>query len=296
MESIAVIIPTFNRRSCLVSLLIQLEAQHPIDAHLSVVVVVDGSTDGTAEILASRFPNVHCVMGDGDWWFTRCANRGIQYAEAAFDPDAFLILNDDSQIEKDYLLKLISSVRSLGEPALVGSMSLADTEPPRVTFSGNAHLARWRLKLTSYLPHFCVFDPQAMTGLHPTYGLVGRGMFIPKEVVRDVGYMDEITFPQYGSDDDYALTALQRGFPVYVSWDAWVATSEKLTSEGTAHRQQTFRVFLRSFFNRHSVNSLKKHIAFYRRHGIAPLWPLAVALFIAGTCRAYFWKYRHLSV
>lgn len=296
MDTLAVIIPTFNRRECLRSLLNQLRAQRYNAIHLTIIVVLDGSNDGSAEMLSSAYPEVHRVMGDGNWWFTRSANEGIRYAEAALKADAFLILNDDSEIEPDYLEKLVSSAETISEPALIGSLALANTQPPMVTFSGNKSLVRWRLKLTSYLPHFCPFDPQTMTGMHPTYGLVGRGMLIPQEVIRRIGYLDERAFPQYGSDDDYALTAREKGIPVYVSWDARISTNEQLTSEGTAHRQQKMSVFLKSFFNKYSINSIQKHIVFYRRHGIAPLWPLATLIFIAGTCRAYFWKYRNIKV
>ncbi|GAA4400241.1 hypothetical protein GCM10023187_13210 [Nibrella viscosa] len=296
MRSIAVIIPTFNRKDCLHSLLQQLAAQQPVAIHLSVVVVVDGSTDGTTEMLAQEFPDVHCVIGNGHWWFTRSANEGIRYAENTLKPDAFLVLNDDSEIAPDYLRQLVTAAGTIRQPALIGSLSLANTQPPMVTFSGNRNLSRWRLKSTSYLAPFCPFDPQTMTGLYPTYGLVGRGMLIPQAVIRRIGYLDEAAFPQYGSDDDYALTARGQGIPVYICWDARVSTSEQLTSDGTAHRQQKPLVFLKSFFNKYSINSIQKHVTFYRRHGIAPLWPLATLIFIAGTCRAYFWKYRNIKV
>ncbi|GAA4457307.1 hypothetical protein GCM10023189_27790 [Nibrella saemangeumensis] len=296
MESLAIIIPTFNRQACLRALLHQLASQQPVSSRVAIVVVVDGSTDGTLEMLAQEFPEVHRVLGDGSWWFTRSVNEGIRYAEESLQPDAFLILNDDSEIEPDYLIKLYQSAQAVEQPALMGSLALANTQPPMVTFSGNKSLTRWRLKSTSYLPHFCPFDSNTMTGVYPTYGLVGRGMLIPQAVIRRIGYLDEAAFPQYGSDDDYALTAHRQGIPVYISWDARVYTSEQLTSDGTAHRQQKLPVFLKSFRNRYSINSLQKQITFYRRHGIAPLWPLATLIFILGTFRAYLWKYRNIRV
>ena len=66
MLKLGVIIPTFNRKSYLKAVLTQLLSQKK-NASVEVipVVVVDGSTDGTYEMLDAEFPTVHVVKGSG---------------------------------------------------------------------------------------------------------------------------------------------------------------------------------------------------------------------------------------
>jgi GT2 family glycosyltransferase len=77
MNKIGAIIPTFNRAASLKTILACLKQQT-----LSVIpiVVVDGSTDGTLEMLAADFPSAIVVRGDGNWWYTRSINEGIKKA------------------------------------------------------------------------------------------------------------------------------------------------------------------------------------------------------------------------
>ena len=72
---IAAIIPTFNRKDYLKVLLSQLQNQNKERFTLEIIVVVDGSTDGTLEMLENEFPEVHIVKGTGDWWYTKSMNN-----------------------------------------------------------------------------------------------------------------------------------------------------------------------------------------------------------------------------
>lgn len=64
-----------------------------LDIH--VIVVDDGSTDGTSEAIAEQFPEVELIRGDGSLWFTAGTNLAIR-AALKHDPDYILGINDDS--------------------------------------------------------------------------------------------------------------------------------------------------------------------------------------------------------
>ena len=72
MTTVSVIIPTYNRREVLTralgSVLGQTQPPH------EVWVVDDGSTDGTAQMLASQYPDVRVIMQE---------NRGVSAARNA---------------------------------------------------------------------------------------------------------------------------------------------------------------------------------------------------------------------
>ena len=98
---ISVVIPSFNRRQTLERVLEAYERQTPEAPPFEVVVVDDGSTDDTAELLASRHPNRyrlrHAVQDNGGP--ARARNRGLELARG----DLVLFTGDDVEPTPDLL-------------------------------------------------------------------------------------------------------------------------------------------------------------------------------------------------
>src|SRR5918997_5629533 len=91
---IYVIVPVFNRRSYTERFLYCMREQ--TFTNFEVIVVDDGSTDGTSEIITEHFKEVSLLRGDGTLWWTGAINVGIRHAlTRASDSDAVLVINDD---------------------------------------------------------------------------------------------------------------------------------------------------------------------------------------------------------
>src|SRR5258705_1835881 len=92
-NSIYIIIPVHNRkeftRNCLYSLERQTRPCHQI------IVVDDGSTDGTSEMLAKEFPGVIVLSGDGSLFWTAAINLGVRLA-LTLGAEYVLTLNNDT--------------------------------------------------------------------------------------------------------------------------------------------------------------------------------------------------------
>ena len=75
---------------------------------LHTVVVDNGSTDGTPQRIAERFPEVHLIRSDENLGFGRGNNAGIRYALGQ-GATHFFLLNQDAWIYPDTVERLLGA-------------------------------------------------------------------------------------------------------------------------------------------------------------------------------------------
>ncbi len=262
--SIAVVIPTFNRKDHLLKLLQNLAQQVGFREKYELIVVVDGSTDGTLEMLSEYFPNVHIVNGDGNWFWTRSLNEGIRFART-IGCEGVMHLNDDLTVPSDYLHRLERSVHRHPK-SVIGSLCLTSESPRRVFFAGVQEINWCTTKRKHYFKPFSNYDPDVHRGTRPVCELPGRGMYLPMEVIDEIGPLNEATFPQYKSDSDITLRAVENGVNVIIDYDLILFTEVDLTGDGASFRKEPFLKFLRGFRNKYAHNSIVADWNFYKLH------------------------------
>src|SRR5687768_17351615 len=106
-STIYIVIPVHNRldatRECLESVKSQ-----PYK-YFKVVLIDDGSTDGSSEYVKEKYPEVTVLKGDGDLWWTGATNLGVQYAlQHCRENDYVLTLNNDTFLPLQYLDNMMS--------------------------------------------------------------------------------------------------------------------------------------------------------------------------------------------
>ena len=290
MYTIAAVIPTFNRKAHLAQTIRDLQAQVGSRFRLEVIIAVDGSTDGTLQMLSHDFPDVHIVKGDGNWWYTRSMNEGFQRA-VELSADYVLTLNDDIRLDKNYVNSLFNAAKAQGSPGIMGSISVTESMPHRITFSGIKEITWWRFKYHSYLQHYAEVEVNRLTGVQPSKVLPGRGMLIPMHILKDMKCFDAKLI-QYGSDDDFCLRAQKKGYSVNVSYDAVVYSYDKMTGVGNSARKDSLMDMIRAFRNRYSTLYLPKTMEMIKRHGNSLLMPLTLSIVILGSLKSKF-KYKN---
>jgi GT2 family glycosyltransferase len=277
INKLTIIIPTYNRKNYLSRLLAQLKNQVLSEVEMSITAVVDGSTDGTLEMLESEFPQVNILQGSGQWWWTKSINEGCKFA-LKNGSHAVLLMNDDTEIDENYLETLLNHAEQ--QPgAIIGSLNITRTQPYKIYFSGIKHITWWKAKSTRYHNLFAPYDSQlTLTGLHPSILLMGRGMLIPASVFEKIGFFDEKSFPQYKADLDFTLRANENSIKTFISWDSLVYSHLELTGKGVTYKKQSFFAFLKSFFQENSMTNLVHSFHYYRKH--CPFFLLPLSFFI----------------
>lgn len=282
---IGAVIPTFNRADSLRTILICLQNQScktPIT--LTPIVVVDGSTDGTLEMLATEFPSTAIVHGDGNWWYTRSINEGIRKARE-LGCTHLLTLNDDLTFGPDYIDTIFADHLAAGPDLVIGSISLSATTPRLITFSGVSKVTR-SLKEYNYLPKFSSVDEKALCGVRPSIVLSGRGILYPITIFDRFGLYDE-RLVQYSSETDFTYTASRNGIPVMISYNVRVYENVRLTSAGAVYNNPSLRALLRSFRNKYSINSWYKTRYYAIKHRGAVTGSLIALMRMAGILKNF---------
>lgn len=274
---INIVIPTFNRRDSVKRLLESIRLQViSCNVHFETFLVVDGSTDGTLEMVKNTFPEVGIITGTGNWWFTKSLNEGIK-ASVVKNTDYILTLNDDLVIEKNYIQSLVEASKKLPEGSIIGSVSLTEGKPHRFFFSGvkttnfNTYSAR------QYYSFMEEVNENKLTGIFPSTWVPTRGMFIPVSVLKKINQFDEKNFPQYGSDTDFCYRAAKTGSKIYVSYDSVVYSDWKKTGQGSPFIKQSLNSFLKNvFYNKYSSRYLGNNVRIIWRHFNKFMFPFLV--------------------
>ena len=204
--SIDVVIPTFNRweltKACLGSL-VEQTLEH------TVVLVDNGSTDGTPALVRKSFPEVRVIELGANLGFTLACNRGA----GAGDGDIVVLLNNDVEPRPDFLEKLVLPFRD----ATVGSVAGLLVRPGKTRIDSMGLCADRTLAGFSRLHGELTAEASAERPV--LAGPCGGGGAYLRTAWQHVGGLDEgIRF--YGEDLDLALRIGSAGWKTAAAPDA----------------------------------------------------------------------------
>jgi GT2 family glycosyltransferase len=195
MREIAVLITCHNRKektiACLESL---FKCDLPTGYSLTVFLVDDGSTDGTADKVAADFPDVQLIRGSGTLYWNRGMYLAWKTAASKYPFDFYLWLNDDSVLFTSALVELLSCDElTNGKTLVCGAFS--STKTGKFTYGGRT------LKGLVVLPNGLVQSCSVING---------NCVLVNKTIFDVVGFLDPI-YPHAIGDHDYGLRVLKNG-------------------------------------------------------------------------------------
>jgi GT2 family glycosyltransferase len=200
VPDVSVVIVTWNGRQHLETCLSAVEAQQ--DVSVETILVDNGSTDGTAEHVRTRYPWVKLVTLAENRGFAGGNNAGVREARGRF----VAFLNNDTSADPRWLRALMSGVDEANGFALVTSRIVYMHDPDTIDSAGDGVL-RWggAFKRHHGEPASAAAVPQEV------FGVCGAACMMPRAVFEEVGGFDEDFFASH-EDVDLSYRARLRGY------------------------------------------------------------------------------------
>lgn len=166
---VSVIVPTFNRRDLVVRTLNSLFVQEISPTELEIIVVVDGATDGTAEVLKEFRPECQFrVIEQENRGLAGARNTGFRAAES----DLVIFLDDDMFCDPGLVAAHVETHKEAADVAAFGALFLSDDSPPSLAAEcfkreiGAYHLQRKDDPGTQWHQRECVFSNTSLRRRH----------------------------------------------------------------------------------------------------------------------------------
>jgi len=207
---IYVLIPVFNRleltKKCIGSL-----KKQTIHRELAIVVVDDGSTDGTTEWLSLKHPDVTILKGSGGLFWGGAVHYGIEYLlKISGAGDFILLVNNDVVIGPNSVELLRDHLTESNRNSIAGALTVDYSKKQTIIKSGTV-VKNWFLNITSH--------PYAGESLGDSHErkmidvdfLTGRCLLHPIEVFWMAGNYDSDSFLHYGGDDEFSMRVKRFG-------------------------------------------------------------------------------------
>jgi GT2 family glycosyltransferase len=254
---LSIVIPVYNRknftRDCLASLKNQTRQAEEI------IVIDDGSTDGTAEMLQQDFPEVTVLSGTGTLFWTAAINLGIEYA-LGNGSDFVLTLNNDTIASPDFVEKMM--VATILKPdSLLGALDI-DSKTGKPYYGGE--IFNWKGSSSEFL--LDMLEENEQHGLHEVSLFPARGLLIPRVVFDVVGLFDEKRLPHYMADYDFTLRARRHGFNVYCNYEAKLYTYPEEGGDHKIRKEKTLKNYFRHLFDIKGGGNLTNYTVYTLRN------------------------------
>ena len=178
-----------------------------------IIVVDNGSRDGSVDALQQKFPQVSCIVNPENRGFGTANNQALAVMQGRYA----VLVNTDATLTPGAVDTLFTFIESHPEVGMAcgqlinpdGSKQNAHASfPSLLTLMANESLLRWLLPF-KYPSKYLHYDQPL-----PVDSCIGACMIVRKTAMNQVGLFDERYF-FFFEETDWARQFRQKGWPIY---------------------------------------------------------------------------------
>ncbi len=208
---IDIVIPNYNGKVFLQNCLESLRQQNCSD--FTVIVVDNGSTDGSVELLVQDYPEVELIAWPENKGFSAAVNAGI----AAGSAPLIFLLNNDTELDVNCLAKLLTAAKTRQEYDFFAAKMLNYHDRTYLDGAGDAFLRGG----VGYRLGTMEEDSDYYSVARQVFGACAGAALYRRDFFDELGLFDEDFFA-YLEDVDLNLRANSRGKKCWYVPDARV--------------------------------------------------------------------------
>ncbi len=219
---LAIVIVNWNTRELLRACLDAL-AQHPAGVPAEIWVVDNASEDGSADMVASEYPDIRIIRNADNVGFSAANNQAIRETEARF----VLLLNSDAEVTADALDRALDACREKNTAVAArllnpdGTLQHSCFRFPRLTPDVVEAFYLHKLLPTGVRGRVLLGGYWSHEEERTVDWAIGAFLMVPREAIDRAGALSEDYF-LFGEDMEWCYRLREAGFPIVFVPDAEV--------------------------------------------------------------------------
>lgn len=244
MMEVSVIIPNFNGIAFLDTVLNSLEGQSMND--FEVILVDNGSTDGSCSFAAANYPWVHILELPDNFGFCRAVNEGIRASKAPY----VLLLNNDTEVTENFVEEMLAAIKRHRNAFSCGAKMVQYHDRDRLDDAGNYYCALgWSFARGRGR------DIHAFEKEEKIFAACAGAAIYRKKILDQIGLFDEEHFA-YLEDVDIGYRARIYGY------ENWYAPEAVVYHVGSGTSGSRYNQFKTRYSSRNNVYLVYKNMPF----------------------------------
>jgi len=205
---VIIVIVSYNKRDLLAKCLDSIE-ENTSEPEYEIIVVDNGSKDGTDELLKERYPRVKIIRNETNVGFAKANNQAMREA-LKNGPKYFFLLNNDTTVHRGWLEEAVKLAESQADIGIVGGKLLFPDG--KIQHAGGILSPKGPLHVRIRQDNSDLYDRVAEVDF-----VLGAALLIKRDVIEKIGLFDEGFSPAYFEEVDWCTRARRSGYKILYS-------------------------------------------------------------------------------
>lgn len=244
-------------------------------SNYEIIVVDNGSTDGSIEQLNKIYPYLKIIENGRNLGFAEGNNVGIKKA-LEYEPDLIMLLNNDTVVTSNFLNELVMVFESDNKIGIVGPKICYYDEPSKI-WSVGGKINLFLGSITNIGAHE---NEEKYSGINKADYVTGCALLIKTEVITKIGLMDTNYF-LYFEETDWNVKAKRAGYLTVIDCNTSI-----LHKDGASVKKVKDINYY--YFARNTLLFVKNNGRWYNLITFLPIYSLKyISMFILNYIRGY---------